>query len=314
MPFAKHHKHDQLRKQLWRILHDGHGLSGHAFHLLLIMLIILSLALLPLELIPKLHQYYDMLAAIEVFTAVLFTVEYALRIYAAPDRMKYVFSFYGLVDVFSIAPFYLHAFGTQYIRALRLLRIIRVLKLGGVHAAAAEDEEETMHKGIGLLEGERVEYVVTRHPFFLIIGCLLPLTATTAGAGVLFMLGEHPVPVAIACSLFILAMLFLWKIWLDFSYDVIFITSRRMILQNQYILGRSVNQVSYNAITNVKPFYGSWLGWILGYGNIVIETMAAEPGHIELQMVRKHEKAAHKIMEHSFVQRGTLDQNPRQTA
>jgi hypothetical protein len=306
MPWTPHHKHEKTRQQLWAILHHGKGLSGHAFNLLLIVLIILSLALLPLEFIPRLSAYHDALLTIEIFTTVIFTFEYILRIYASPKRLKYIFSLYGIVDLFSIAPFYFGFLGTQYLRSLQLLRIIRILKLGEIEAAAAEDEDEKMGRGVGLVAGEKIEYVVTRHPLYLIIGCFPPLFATMAGVALLAVFDAQPVTITASTCLFLFALLLLWKVWLDFSYDVIFVTNRRLILQTQYLLGRSINQVNYAAITNVKPFYSSFLGYILRYGNIVIETMAAEPGHIELTTVRHHEKAAHVIMQHSFgVSRGT---------
>ena len=299
MPFRSD-KHEQMRKQLWNILHHGKGLSGHAFHLALVVLIIVSLALIPLEFVAQFHAYHGTLETIEVFTAVFFTVEYTLRIYAAPNRTKYLFSFYGLVDFLSIAPFYAGFLGTQYLRILRLLRVVRVLKIGEMDAAALEAGEEVTHKGMGLLAGENVEYIVSRHPAFLILSCLPPVIATMAAVALMVFSDGHPVPITVACCLLLFALIFLWKAWLDFSYDVIYVTNRRLILQNQYILGRSINQVNYQGITNVKPYYTSWLGYLLRYGNIVIETMAAEPGHIELHTVRRHEKAAHKIMEHCF--------------
>ncbi|NOS68149.1 MAG: hypothetical protein HOO67_07385, partial [Candidatus Peribacteraceae bacterium] len=161
-------------------------------------------------------------------------------------------------------------------------------------------EAEKMQRGIGLLEGEVMEYVVTRHPLYLVIGCIPPLLSTTVGVVVLLSFNTHPVPITVASCLFIFALLFLWKTWLDFSYDVIYVTNRRLILQNQYILGRSVNQVNYHAITNVIPYYPSMLSYVLRYGSIKIETTAAEHGHLEMHTVRQHEKAAHVIMEKSF--------------
>ena len=296
MHTPKAQKHEELRKQLWAILHDGKGMSGHVFNLILIVLIIVSLTLLPLEFIPQLSKYYDTLAVIEIFTAVLFTMEYAARIYAAPRRWKYIFSFYGLVDFFSIAPFYAGFVATQY---LRVLRIIRLFKMGEMEAAAAGDEQEKMHEGIGLVDGENVEYVVSRHPIYLIIGSLPPLIASIAGITLILLL-PNPATIAIGACLLLFAIIFLWKAWIDFSYDVIFVTNRRLILQTKYILGRSINQVNYSSITNVKPYFASYIGFFLRYGNILIETTAAEPGHIELRTVRRHEKAAHKIMEHCF--------------
>ena len=300
MPFSSGQKHQRLRGQLWSILHDGKGMSGHAFHLALVILIIVSLALIPLEFISQLHAYHDTLLTIEIFTAACFTMEYVLRIYAAPNRWKFVFSFYGLIDLLSIAPFYLGFLGTQYLRSMRLMNVIRVLKIGEMEAAAAEEETETTERGMGLLAGENVEYIVSRHPLFLIVGCIPPVVATMIAIITLIMTDQNPVAITVATCLFLLALLFLWKAWLDFSYDVIYVTNRRLILQNQYMLGRSINQVNYQAITNVKPYYTSWMGYVMGYGNIVIETMAAEPGHIELHTVRHHERAAHKIMEHCF--------------
>lgn len=299
MPFH-YHKNDDIRPHLWGILHHGRGRAGHAFHITLILIIILSLAILPLELMPQLHDYHTTLAVIEVITAVIFTVEFILRIYAAPNRWKFIFSFYGLVDFFSIAPFYMGFFGTQYVRVLQLLRIVRVLKLGEFEAAAAEDEEKRMNKSIGLLDNEHIEYIITRHPFFLIISCLPPVGITAAGIAILFITNAQIVAIAVASCLFIFALIFLWKSWLDFGYDVIFITNMRMIMQNQYILGRSINQVNYHAITNVIPYYPTALSYVLRYGSIKIETTAAEQGHIELHTLRKHEKAAHIIMGKCF--------------
>ena len=62
------------------------------------------------------------------------TVEYFLRIYSIGKPIKYIFSFFGIIDLLSIIPTYLSIFlpGSQYlsvIRILRVLRIFRILKL-----------------------------------------------------------------------------------------------------------------------------------------------------------------------------------------
>ena len=79
-------------------------------------------------------QYGDQLRILEWGFTLLFTVEYALRIYCVTRPSRYIGSFFGLVDLISILPTYLSLFiaGSQsllVIRALRLLRIFRVLKL-----------------------------------------------------------------------------------------------------------------------------------------------------------------------------------------
>ena len=296
--FNQRDRKEDFRKQLWQVLKHGRGHTGHAYNFLLVLLILLSLAILPLELISSFSRFHFALNIIEIVTTSIFTVEYCLHVWAAPKRLRYIFSFFGIIDLLSILPFYVGIIGTQYVKAFRLIRLARI---GEIDAAAAEDEEAVMQEGIGITADEKVEYIVTHHPIFLFIGCLPPVIATTVALMVLFLAPPGPVAISASVTLFLFALLFLWKAWLDFSYDVIFVTSDRLIWQNQHILGRSVNQMNFHAITNVRPFYPSLLSYILRYGSLIIETSAgADPGRIAYNIVRDHEKAAHKIMHKCF--------------
>lgn len=287
-----------LRQQLWRVMHHGHGPTGHAFNFVLIAFILISLAILPLEFIPAFKQYHGVLSMIEIAVTSVFTVEYLLRIWAAPKPLHYIFSLFGIVDLLSVLPFYLGFLGTQY---LRVLRLVRLLRLGEIEAAAAADGEEAMGQGIGIVEGEQIEYIVTHHPVQLLLSCLPPLLATIGALVVPLLLPPGLITITVSVTLFLFALLFLWKAWLDYSYDVIFLTTHRMICQNQHILGRSINQVAYHAITNVKPSYPSIISYFLRYGSLQIDTAAGDsPGHMELDFVRNHESAAHKIMQKCF--------------
>lgn len=58
---------------------------------------------------------------------VIFTLEYLARIYVADKKFKFIFSFFGLIDLFAILPFYL-SFGVD-LRSLRLLRMFRLFRL-----------------------------------------------------------------------------------------------------------------------------------------------------------------------------------------
>lgn len=72
----------------------------------------------------------QLLHAVEIAVTLLFTAEYLLRIYAAERPLRFVFSFWGIIDLLSILPFYLALSGNlRALRALRLLRLFRVLKL-----------------------------------------------------------------------------------------------------------------------------------------------------------------------------------------
>ena len=62
---------------------------------------------------------------------IIFTMEYALRIYVADNRRAYIFSLLGIIDLLAVLPFYVFLGGadSRVLRAMRLLRIARTLKL-----------------------------------------------------------------------------------------------------------------------------------------------------------------------------------------
>lgn len=72
----------------------------------------------------------------EYVVVVAFTIEYLMRIFLANRKLSYIFSFYGLIDLIAIAPFYLTlAMDLQTLRVLRIFLILRVLKLTRYNAA-----------------------------------------------------------------------------------------------------------------------------------------------------------------------------------
>jgi voltage-gated potassium channel len=94
-------------------------------------LIFISIITFSVETIPDLKpQTRTILQSIEVFCVIIFTLEYILRIYVADSKPRFIFSFFGIIDLLAILPFYL-SFGVDLrsLRALRFLRLFRVLKL-----------------------------------------------------------------------------------------------------------------------------------------------------------------------------------------
>ncbi len=72
----------------------------------------------------------DFLFRFEIFVLAVFAAEYALRIYASQRRLRYIFSFWGLVDLMSILPaIALVTPQWQVVRTIRLVRLVRLLKL-----------------------------------------------------------------------------------------------------------------------------------------------------------------------------------------
>jgi serine phosphatase RsbU (regulator of sigma subunit) len=103
---------------------------GRAFENLVVALIVLSVASVIVEATPGLPAWATRTLRIEEIVVVsVFSLEYLLRLVAAENKIRFIFSFAGLVDLISIAPFYLAGVDTRAVRALRLLRLLRVLKL-----------------------------------------------------------------------------------------------------------------------------------------------------------------------------------------
>lgn len=123
-------------KEKIHIIMDGTDTkAGRLFDVFLLIAIALSVAVVMMDSVLYLRlQYGQILYWAEwLFTAV-FTIEYLLRLYSVPNRRRYVFSFFGIVDLLALLPSYLSIFfvGTQYllvVRILRLLRVFRVFKL-----------------------------------------------------------------------------------------------------------------------------------------------------------------------------------------
>jgi serine phosphatase RsbU (regulator of sigma subunit) len=103
---------------------------GRAFDNLILALIVLSVASVLVEATPGLPAWARQAFYIEeIIVVAVFSFEYVLRLIAAEHKIRFIFSFQGLVDLISIAPFYLAGVDARAVRALRLLRLLRVLKL-----------------------------------------------------------------------------------------------------------------------------------------------------------------------------------------
>ncbi len=152
--------HDQpLRKWLydWTLNPNIPGNFQKSIDSWIGILIVANLFALVLEHVPALFEpnkqlfhYFD------VFSIVIFVMEYALRFYLAPEdeefqkkrspRTAYIFSPFAIIDLLAIAPFFLQAFIPIDLRALRFLRLLRILKLFRILIPAVKEFSE-LNKG-----------------------------------------------------------------------------------------------------------------------------------------------------------------------
>jgi voltage-gated potassium channel len=128
------------RPSLYRVIFGTDTPAGKTFDLILIYCIVISVVIVMLESLNVFSEadqaktYRSYLIAGEWFFTILFTIEYAVRIYCSPNPWRYIRSFYGVIDLLSILPTYIGLFigNVNYlmvVRLLRVLRIFRVLKL-----------------------------------------------------------------------------------------------------------------------------------------------------------------------------------------
>ncbi len=132
-----------IRKKLYIIVFYSNTTPGRIFDVVLLWAILLSVLVVLLESVPALDDRYGhIFNAIEWFFTVIFSMEYLMRIYISPKPVKYVLSFWGIVDFLSAIPLWLSFIfpATQLlsvVRFMRFLRIFRVLKLARFTSEAA---------------------------------------------------------------------------------------------------------------------------------------------------------------------------------
>ncbi len=123
------------KKKLHEIIYEADTPMGKWFDLTLFFVIILSVVLVMLESVKEFDaKYHDVLLILEWIITIFFTIEYVARIVSIRKPQRYIFSFYGIIDLLSTIPLYLSYLiaGSQVflaLRAFRLLRIFRILKL-----------------------------------------------------------------------------------------------------------------------------------------------------------------------------------------
>ena len=120
-----------MKEKLRIIIEDNTSPKGKVFDYFIQILILLSLVAFTIETLPNNSiNTINLLNAFELICVIIFTIEYLLRIFVSKKPFRYIFSFYGVIDLLAIFPFYLKgAYDLRALRAFRIFRIFRALKL-----------------------------------------------------------------------------------------------------------------------------------------------------------------------------------------
>lgn len=119
------------KERIRRVIEDNDSKPGRLFDISIQILIFLSIVVYCLGTLPNLSpSWIRTLDILNNICYVVFTIEYFGRIYITDQKLKFIFSFYGIIDLLAILPFlFAKQFDLRAIRALRVFRIISALKI-----------------------------------------------------------------------------------------------------------------------------------------------------------------------------------------
>lgn len=113
-------------KKLKKIIEDNDTKAGSRFDLFIEILIVISLISFMFETLPNLTPMESrVLWIIETIIVVIFTIEYILRIIVADNKLRFIFSISGLIDLLAIVPFYIAGIDLRSARIFRLFKLFR---------------------------------------------------------------------------------------------------------------------------------------------------------------------------------------------
>lgn len=143
--------------QFKQIVNRNDTPGGHAFDLTIQALIVLSLVTFSIETLPGLSPTFKLwLDRIEVVTVLIFTAEYLIRLLLEEKKLNFVLSFFGVIDLLAVVPFYL-AIGLDFrsVRIVRFLRLFRAFKMVRYSAAI-----QRFHRAFSIAKEELVLFVI----------------------------------------------------------------------------------------------------------------------------------------------------------
>jgi voltage-gated potassium channel len=117
-----------IREKIAFYLQDLETPVGKAINLTIVGLVLLSSIIFVAETYDLPESLKSKLSAVDSTILVIFAWEYLLRLWSADKRIKYIFSFYGLIDLMAILPYFLGIIDISFIRLLRWFRILRLLR------------------------------------------------------------------------------------------------------------------------------------------------------------------------------------------
>jgi voltage-gated potassium channel len=168
-----------IRLRLYETIFESDTPQGKTYDIALLLCIVMSVIIIALESVASIQiQIEHLLFILEWVFTVIFTIDYLARIWVVPYKKKYIFSFFGIIDLLSILPTYLAllfigAQSLMVIRSIRLLRIFRIFKLSryvGEGQNLARALKSSQHKIIVFLVTILTSVIITGTLMYMVEG------------------------------------------------------------------------------------------------------------------------------------------------
>lgn len=124
-----------------------------------------------LETIPSLSAYHSIFLTVEYVAVAIFLAEYLIRIYGSSSRIKYIFSFFGIIDFLAIVPTLLGFSNLTFLKAARTARVLRTLRTLRLLKVARFSDKKTGSQAVLGINFEI--YVILLFTAIVILGTLL---------------------------------------------------------------------------------------------------------------------------------------------
>jgi voltage-gated potassium channel len=134
-----------MKNKIDAALNNHHSRYFAPTQLLIAAVTVISISGIVVETVSSLNNYHVLFAVIEWLTAIFFAFEYVARLTTSKNKLRYIISFWGLLDLISILPTFLslaNLTALKSVRVLRILRLMRIFRLAKISRAYLETHDE----------------------------------------------------------------------------------------------------------------------------------------------------------------------------
>ncbi len=276
-------KNTKIWKLFNKIFHYNDNKASILLDGFIAILIIVTVAITPLFFIDYFSDSYPILHTIEFYTAIIFTIEYIIRLWSSENRLRYIFSFSGIIDIIAIGPLLLSHYGiiNTSIPLLLTIRLIRIIKLFFIY----KNERDSIANNISTLtshgefekgDNEEIIGIIQKHPIIFFFSLLPVFFFTTLSIIVFTIFTYNTISIIIALLPLLIAVVIFSKNWIDFHYDIIYITNKRLVISDAHIFGSDIITTPFPAIKEIHPSAFGIVNFFLNSGTFHIDTGAKE--------------------------------------